>query len=620
MNNEKCISSEESSIQEFIDAAIYQYNNDNHTPNIIPPDYHVLFILAKSVSSNGVIYSTNSYMEDIFERTVVNFKGTVEAFSNNNVHIVTTTKIINDTVYTSQNYHYLVHANIYDYLKKYSSVGLYDAVIVLSAPTQSGTSMTSLDTFQYECIMHGFSHVKIDTEDTTKLISNPPSEYPYLITTNRCIHEWMHQLAGGYRNNIATIYPDTHGYQNPSNYGYVWNKNYFDDITQYPYIVEHFDRPEKLTSYYRAVLAGEVTYTKVTPNRQIGVFPLFWKITPRKLVIGRYLIQDNSGNYYYNNTTEPTPSSSFTNEMKYIWNIYYSFNSNTLIIRNYHNDNAGYVTITDPYSAFICTRVGPYDEGEYCLVNITLGYSVLGYTSSKNLNTVSYRSNNMQTFKLEYYSELYFSLLATQLTGEYLDLYNNVDNEDQSVHLYGWSTYYDAQTWQYRFDGTNYKIMPKKSPTRSLSFHNNSLHITSVSNIQNWRPELISNGKIIREGTYKIKTLSGQYLTFTGNTLKLSNNATTWNFTPLGDNYYSISAQSGSTTYYFDVLNTYDSEGNIVQVQYFTGYLDAQSWKLMWKNDGSVIIVPRVSLNRGIKSTTSGSTLSTSYTKFYLEI
>ena len=77
MNNEKCISSEESSIQEFIDAAIYQYNNDNHTPNIIPPDYHVLFILAKSVSSNGVIYSTNSYMEDIFERTVVNFKGTV---------------------------------------------------------------------------------------------------------------------------------------------------------------------------------------------------------------------------------------------------------------------------------------------------------------------------------------------------------------------------------------------------------------------------------------------------------------------------------------------------------------------------------------------------------------
>ena len=98
MNNEKLISCEHTSIQQFIDDANEQYNNDNHTQNIIPPDYHVLFILAKSVSSNGVTYATNSDMEEIFERTVANFKGTVEAFSNNNVHIVTTIKIINNTV------------------------------------------------------------------------------------------------------------------------------------------------------------------------------------------------------------------------------------------------------------------------------------------------------------------------------------------------------------------------------------------------------------------------------------------------------------------------------------------------------------------------------------------
>lgn len=612
MNIEKLIPNEFSSIGDFIDAAQAQYNNeadyDTKTANVIPPDYHVLFILVKNISANGQTYTTTSTMEAIFNEAVKNFKGSVEFFTHYNVNIVTTTKVVSETVSTSGTNHYLIYENVYDILKKYSSVGLYDAVIVVSAPTQSTTAVTTLGSFSYENIMHGFSHVKIMTSDSNKYDHGYPNKYPHLLTTNFFIHEWMHQLQG-YKPKIAEEYPDTHGYQNPTSYGYSWNDACFDD-PEYEHIVEPY-----LSSYYRAVLSAEVLYNNGTGTRYIGMYPLFWKLTPRKLVIGRYLIQNSAGNYYFNNNGNYSLSATFTNEMTYVWNVYYSLNTSSQVIRNFGPPNA---TLPFSYTDLICTRVGPYDEGEYCLINLTLSDTVLGYTSSNTLNMVTYRSNTMQTFNIEYYSELYFWLKAKELSAKYLDLNNNNDYEDNSVGLFSWTGNPQAQTWQYRFNGTSYKIMPKKSPTRSLSFHNGALHITSASNIQNWRPELISNGKFIHEGTYKIKTAPGQYLTFSGNTLKLASSGTIWKFTPLGDNYYSISVQSGSTTYYFDVLNPYDIEGNIVQVQYATGYADAQSWKLMLKNNGSILIVPRVSLSRGIKSTTSGSTLSTSPTSFYL--
>ena len=135
---------------------------------------------------------------------------------------------------------------------------------------------------------------------------------------------------------------------------------------------------------------------------------------------------------------------------------------------------------------------------------------------------VTYRSNSMQTFDLKYYSELYFSLKASNLSDKYLDLQNDYDIEDNAVNLYVWTSYPTAQTWQYRFYNDNYKIMPLRSPTRSLSFHNSALHINSVSNVQNWRPELVANGKYIFPGNYKIKTTTGFYLTYSGNTLYLS--------------------------------------------------------------------------------------------------
>ena len=345
------------------------------------------------------------------------------------------------------------------------------------------------------------------------------------------------------------------------------------------------------------------------------MFPLLWKITPRKLLIGRYIIQNSSGAYYYSNNSTYSTSSSLSNNVSYIWNIYYSLSSSALKIRNYIGSAA---TISASYTSLTCTRVGPYDEGEYLIVNSTLGGMILGYTADNSLNMYNYRSNTTQTFNLEHHTELYFKLNPQTVSNYFLDLHNNWDIEDNTVNLYTWSGYPEAQTWQFRYDGSGYKIMPLKSPYRSLSFHDAALHITSVANLQSWRPELVTNGKYIFEGNYKIKATNGKYLTFSGNTLKLSTTGKVWTITAYSDNYYRIHCTSGSTIYYIDVLNAYDLEGNTVQVQYATSYTDAQTWKFMLQNDGTVLIVPRLSLSRGISSTTTSSKLTTSPMSFYL--
>jgi hypothetical protein len=473
-----------------------------------------------------------------------------------------------------------------------------------------GGAVTALGTFQFENIMHGFTHIEIASSDASRIGHEYSMEYPHLVTTNYFIHEWLHQL-GGYRSTLAEIFPDADHYVNPEEHGYTWDTTYFDDTSKYEHVVESY-----LTSYYRAVLSAEVTYTNGSNSRAIGMFPLFWKVTPRKLVIGRYHIQKPSGEYYYNDNGTCKSDSSLTNDMKYVWNIYYSFHSQDIKIKSFYNNQG--VSIGKSYTDLNCTRIGPYDEGDYYLINVTLDERVLGYTSAASLKLLSYRDTTTQLFRLQYNSELYFSMRANTLANEYLDLKNNSDIEDNSVALFGWSGYPEAQTWQYRFIENQYKIFPLRSVSRSLSFHDATLHVVSSSNIQNWRPECISNGKYIIPGSYKIRSSTGKYLTYSGNTLKLASTGKIWNIKELENNYYSISNSSSTTTYYFDVLNAYDIEGNVVQVQYATGYSDAQSWKLMLKNDGSFLLVPRLSLTRGIKATTTGSTLSTNTTSFYL--
>ena len=60
-------------------------------------------------------------------------------------------------------------------------------------------------------------------------------------------------------------------------------------------------------------------------------------------------------------------------------------------------------------------------------------------------------------------------------------------------------------------------------------------------------------------------------------------------------------------------------EGNTIQLHTETTHLDAQAWKFMLQNDGKVLIVPMLSLQRGLKSDTTGSVLSVNADSWILE-
>lgn len=609
MNTEKIIADELNSIEKYIKEAKAQYNTQGTTPNSISPDYHVLFILIHKFTMNGTSYVTNSVDNQIFYEAIDNFKSSVETFTSQNVHIVPTIKTIDEVSITGRTY--LIYEDIYSYLQKYSAAGLYDSVIVATKDCPTGGGMTTLGMFEFENIMFGFSHSVLAQSDTARVGKGRSCNYPYLLTTNIFIHEWLHQLEG-YTNRIAAVFPVI---DSPNNTSYEWNKIYFSNTTKYPYMI---DDQREITGFYRAVLSAEVKYSNNSITRKIGVFPLFWKVTPRKIVIGRYLVRNSSGSYYYNSNGTVKQTTSLLNNMTFVWNIYYSFSNNKLKITCFNDKNA---TITVQLDNLKCTRVGPYDDGEYILVNLTLDEKLLSYDENYNLKMLAYGTNDRQTFNAESFSELYYSLRTHQNSAKYLDLNNNNNTEGNTVALGGWTGYASALTWQFRFEDGIYKIMPLASPTRSLSYYSSKLHITSQSNLQNWRPELVSNGKYVFPVSYKIKDVnSNKYLSYSGGTLKLTSSPTVWNMSESTDNYYYIYTSSDSTKNYMDVKNASNTEGNTIgTMPYLTGYTNAQTWKFMLQTDDSVIIVPRLSLTRGMKSTTTNTVLSSTPTYFRLE-
>lgn len=626
MNVEKIINNELNSINNCISKATEQYVSQSLEGNNIAPDYHVLMILATNIKARGITYQTDNIDKDIFEEAVQNFKSSVESFTNENVHIVTTVKEIKEQIVTKDNRNYLVYWDIYPYLQSYSAVGLYDAVLVASKEGIMSGGATTANMFVYENIMFGFSHLEIvSSYDASRIKQNYSKNYPYLKTTNYMIHEWLHQLSGyqtvlnkaGLINKV--IYPDVDQYNSTQ---YSWNKQYFNNASKYPNIVE-----SNLTSYYRAILCAEVTYTQGNVSHLIGVFPSFWNITPRKIIIGRYIVQGSSNNKYsYNNSGTLDTSKELSNDMKYIWNIYYSFDDSNLKITNF--STSGNLNLPFSMTDYIFTRVGPYDEGEYILVNATKNNDLLNklleYNSNFTLSMNNYQGSNSKSFSAESYSELYYTLAATDSNiKKYLDLNNAQGKDGNTVSLNNLTGYPAAQTWQFRFDGQSYKIMPLASSSCSLSFYDSSLHITEKNNIQTWRPELVANGKYIYPGKYKIKTASGNYLTYNKDKnnnynliLSSEDKATEWQISKFEDNYYKIYIGSSSKLY-FDVENANDADVP-VKLVVATGYNDAQTWKFMLQNDGSVIIVPRLSLTRGILSTSTSSKLSISPTLFKL--
>lgn len=636
MNIERNINEEMNSIAGLLESARTEYISGTVTNKSIPADYRVLFVLFRSVTVSGTTYNIapGSIKEKIFYEAVNNFQHSVENFANKNVHIIPIIKEIDETVVSTIST-YLQYSDVSTILSKIAPAGMYDAVITASAPNWEWGGGTLARMFYNSSSngysFYGYSGCAINTSNDTSAVGlGYDDNYPYLITTNVFIHEWMHQLEG-FRNVLKVngkniIYPFTHAYYD--NYqksptqdwmykdNYRWNETYFNNTNTYPHVVE---RP--FTSFYRAVLACDVEYIPDN-NHKVGMYPEFWKITPSKIVIGRYIIQNAQSQYLYctSSTSATLTSNTLVNETDYFWDVFYDISRTSNFLRRKSCAKRNYdVNCTVDNTTY--TRVGPYDEGRYYIINKTKGkvlaFSVSGTDLSATIE--NYRSTDHEYFNLSYYSDCFYKVSPDYPIIKYLDLNNNWNTEGNTVNFHIWTGYYTAQTWQFRYINNSYDIMPMASTTRSLSYYDEKLHIVSTSNIQKWRLEQVNNGKFVFNGRYKIQDIAtGRYLYANGSTLKLSTTATEWTVSAVGDNYYTISVISGGTTKYIDVLNAYDIEGNTVQVRTATAYDGAQNWKFMLNLDNSVTIVPKLSLDRGLKCTTSNSTLSTNFTRFKL--
>ena len=639
MNIEREYTSELNAVRQYIIDAMAQYNNNENSVNeSIPADFKVLFILLRNVKVAGTSYivTSDSHEEHLFYRAIENFKYSIQSFASNNVNIICEIREVSDEIVKEQTGSIWM-SDFADVIEQLAPPGMYDSIIACSYlyPNNGIVGNTSHNIFSMARYC-GYSHCGLRTGgDTAAVLAETHDiNFPYLYTAGTMIHEFMHQLET-YRKYLQIVYPYTHTYlstwgpsgssSNPLllRENYSWNSNYFDDTETYPDVIERTKM-----SFYRAVLSAHVTYHPPGENAQtIGMFPLMWKICPRKLFLGRYLVQNGSTSAYYyldEDTSSLEQSNTYENSRYYLWEIRFDFGSNNFKIVDSVTAN----TRTIPYtSTLILTRVGHFDDGgRYYFINetlnTTLGYALSG--SSYVFTTVSIHSSSPKVFVLNHYSNDFYYISPETASNRFWDLTNNNNTENNTITLHSKTNYVRAQTWQAQFrNNTTYSIIPLRTNTRAVAYYDSNLRICTINgtNSQNWRPERVDNGKFIFAGNYRIRCSAG-YIGYNGNTLIIvssSSQATVWNIQPVGDNYYRISVTIGTTVMYFDVLNAVNTEGNTVQLYTITSHVDAQTWKFMLQNDGTVLIVPRLSLTRGIKNNTTSMLLSVNPTSWNLE-
>ncbi|MCM1227916.1 MAG: RICIN domain-containing protein [Clostridium sp.] len=462
---------------------------------------------------------------------------------------------------------------------------------------------------------------------------------------------------------------DTHSEHNST--PYASNSNYSNNYYRWP-VYQTTGIEVRLTNFYKAVLRGEIY--DINDSRNVGMFPKLWKLNPRKMFLGTYTLKLNNNNtYFINNNGSLSYTTAYTNDIKFQWNLVHDFkHGNVAIISNsdyrrfdivnlhvsptclnicystgYNtaqtfkpvlnsdgtykfqciipNYNSYYIRLygssmgvsnVNSYNNWVLTKVNAY-EGEYYIKNVSENKYLT--VNDKSMSLSGFTAADNQKWKLRYYKDGFYKISPSSNLSLYFDVNNNT--EGRSVALGNWTGYPTAQTWQlkYNSDGSFY-IVPLVSVTRGLTY-NNSFSITTLngSNTQKWAIEKVNSGKELFEGKYKIKNSNNQYLGYSGNTLTLGKTASTWNFTSYGDNYYFISPVGTSSVLYWDVANNYDLENNTVQLCPRTGYDTAQTWKAVMQNDGSVVLIPMISLTRGLTFINSKSVLSTSYNYWYLE-
>ncbi len=108
-------------------------------------------------------------------------------------------------------------------------------------------------------------------------------------------------------------------------------------------------------------------------------------------------------------------------------------------------------------------------------------------------------------------------------------------------------------------------------------------------------------------GTYTIRTGKddGKYLAASGSKIVLSNSPYYWNLRYDGENAVIISSAS-SPGLRIDLDNAWDSEGNTVKMNPYSGYFEAQRWILVRNNDGSYRICTAYSSRRAISLSKDG--------------
>lgn len=705
------IITESTAIDQLKTDALEEYSAQDYTNSSIPSDYRVLFVECKSIATNSLTYNTSSIDDTIFNEAVQNFEDSVETFSNYNVNIITEKKSIADTI-TCTGASYVQYSDIDNYLADLAPAGYYDAVLVCGAVSEFTLGVTSKRQFDGET-GYGYAYVTICTNnDKNSINKGTDTSYPYLTTTNVAIHEWLHTLEA--YGDLGIVYPNTHGYlenytetsaasiyssaleeddccyctyedifgitsdnidthaENDS-MSYSSSSYYSNNYYRWP-IYQTSGIEVRLTNFYKAVLRGEVY--DISESRNVGMFPKLWKITPKKMFLGTYTLKlSNNNMYFYNNDGSLSYTSTYTNDIKFQWNLVYDFKyGNVAIISNLDYKrfdinnlyvsstclNLGYCTgyntaqtfkpvsnsdgtykfqciipgkdsyfirlygtsmglsTINSYNSWVLTKVNTY-EGEYYIKSVSENKYLTA--DDKVMSVTGFTASDNQKWKLRYYNDGFYTISPSNNTSLYFDVNNNSDTDGRLVSLGNWTGYPTAQSWQFRYnsDGTYY-IVPLVSTTRGLTY-NDGFSITTLNgnNNQKWVIEKVNSGKEIFEGKYWIKNSNGQYLGYSGSKLNLGQTASTWNFTSYKDNYYFISPVGSSSVLYWDVMNNYDIEGNSVNLYVYTGYNTAQTWKIAIQDDGSAAIIPMISLTRGLTFKNSTSVISTSYDYWYLE-
>lgn len=638
-------------IQNLIDQAKEQAENEDYTNLDAPAPFKVLFLAYQSVKYNGVTYTMTTAQKNYLNLVARNFEASVEKFANNNVNIDITVFFVSGTTDISTKYNSDGSAGPFTItlgdakaaLSERNVLGTYDSVLCTSGFT--GSSVLGMT---YDAIHNGYGYSYINLGTVTSI---PNLSRPTALGTQVAIHEWLHQLES-FRVWLEIDYPDTHAYQGGDKY-----KDY-ENYTVDPEI--------EWASYYKDVLSAKVLYKG---SKHIGMYPKMWRVTPRAMMAGTFCIKNAGSGQYLKLADDKNKlnQTAFIQESSIKWILYYRKNNSFTIINkekyrfdvlNANNQNGTYINAgatsgvvkaqtwniqtndDGTYTIYTmldgmrrCIQIGTEStarpvlytpngsdsqkwlfeqmdlvkEDTYYIKNAETG-QYMDATGGNEVNVTDFASKISQQWKLVYKGDGYYTLTPMSNTSYYLDVLNAWNTENNYVNVGVASTAPRAQRYMLRQneDGSFY-IVPQLSTTRGVGLDESKgtrtvLKTLNGADTQKWVLERISK---LYNGTYYIKNNSNSlYMEATGSnevnvTSFAANSSHEWKFQYIGNDYYTITPMS-NTSYYLDVLNAWNAENNYVNVGTKSTAPRAQSFRLSQNEDGTFYIIPKLSNTRGV--------------------